>query len=131
MDSTPVFLFGITADKSCQGVCNHYFALLDGQLYPAVGQYNPGPLVITEQPLPETARLLAENLLQQLPAHLLHYTGEELVVTGNTDEAQIHIEYLSEGTIMKWTINPDTTVLPAEVRGYVQKTLNALCELKI
>jgi hypothetical protein len=131
---TPRFVFG-TSYGNCLGDCDRYYAVKDGQVYRADGEYTPGPLVLDNSPLPSPKSVIAKQLLQDLPSYLLDHPDQTFGCPDCRDQGAIHIEYVPNTAsdlpyIAKWHIDTDTSAIPVEIRKYTWQVMNAISELE-
>ena len=131
---TPHFVFG-TSYANCLSNCDRYYAVRDGHVYRANGEYNPGPLVLDNAALPSPKSEIATKLLQDLPAYLLSHPDQTFGCPDCHDQGAIHIEYVPDMSsdppyITKWHIDTDTAAIPVEIRKYAWQVMNTISELE-
>ena len=130
--SESTFLFGTTY-QNCVSNCNKYYAIRNGNIYRASGEYLKGPMVIGTEALTPNQYDLGQKVVQDLPDYLENNPEETFGCPECENKGGIHIEYIRGSglpSIRKWHIDTDTAAIPAEIRPYAIQILKTIDELE-
>ncbi len=126
---TAALIFG-TRSALCNLNCANFYLIRDAALYQDTNHSANAALSFVLSPLPGSKYQLANSLVSNIPQYLRNDTGGSLGCPGCADGVIVHLEFtdLQRHTV-KWDINSDTTLLPAEIRSYIQQVSTVLNQL--
>lgn len=104
----------------CSNNCVDMYLIKDTLLYADDMPKYEQPLVFKNTVLEITKRDVAKKLLDQFPSYFMAHPNAIIGCPDCRDQGAIYIELKQNGTNIHWTIDPDTSGQPQEIRAYIQ-----------
>jgi hypothetical protein len=127
--NTDYFAFG-TAYGFCAGNCATFFLIKENVLYPDSMDKLTSPLLFNNKPMSEEKLILASKLKDNFPKYLLDNPNSVIGCPDCHDQGGIYIELRKEGTLLKWSIDTDSSQQPIVIRSYIQSVADCINNLK-